>query len=548
MKTNLVRLSFLLLLLPLLLLTEGVAHAQSTAFTYNGRLNNNGAPVSGAYDVRFTLFDASVGGLPVVPAILVTPVDVINGLFSARLDFTANAFNGQPRWIHVEVRPNGGATYVALTPRQEVTSTPYAIRALTAGGLADGTVTANQLKIGGAAPQPGQLLSYSGGELIWTNPGAGSGDIWSLNGARAFYNLGNVGIGTASPSFKLDVRSSASTAIVGISSFSGGVGVFGESTSFNGVRGVANNVDHGAVVGVHNNGGAGVLGQSTGNGVFGNSLGTGSGVYGESAFFNGVRGVANNSTHGAVVGVHNNGGVGVLGQSTGTGVFGNSLGASAGVYGESAQFNGVRGVANNAAHGAVVGVHRTGGIGIYGTSSGTGVHGDSTTPGGFGGFFRNTAGGVALAVQGTARVGVLEITGGADLAEPFELSEDGIPKGAVVIIDDKKPGKLKLSTQAYDTRVAGIVSGANGVNPGITLRQANILGAGNEVSLSGRVYVLADAVNGAIRPGDLLTTSDTPGHAMKVTHHGRAQGAILGKAMSVLENGQGFVLVLVTLQ
>jgi hypothetical protein len=74
------------------------------------------------------------------------------------------------------------------------------------------------------------------------------------------------------------------------------------------------------------------------------------------------------------------------------------------------------------------------------------------------------------------------------------------------------------------------------------------LESGQNVALSGRVYVLADAAHGAIRPGDLLTTSDTPGHAMKVVNHMQSQGAILGKAMSGLKNGKGMVLVLVTLQ
>ena len=62
------------------------------------------------------------------------------------------------------------------------------------------------------------------------------------------------------------------------------------------------------------------------------------------------------------------------------------------------------------------------------------------------------------------------------------------------------------------------------------------------------MYALADAAFGAIKPGDLLTTSATPGHCMKVTDHARAQGAILGKAMGSLSHGKGMVLVLVTLQ
>jgi hypothetical protein len=75
-----------------------------------------------------------------------------------------------------------------------------------------------------------------------------------------------------------------------------------------------------------------------------------------------------------------------------------------------------------------------------------------------------------------------------------------------------------------------------------------VLEGGQNVALSGRVYVLADAGTGPIKPGDLLTTSDTPGHAMKVADQSKAQGAILGKAMSGLKEGRGLVLVLVTLQ
>jgi hypothetical protein len=145
-------------------------------------------------------------------------------------------------------------------------------------------------------------------------------------------------------------------------------------------------------------------------------------------------------------------------------------------------------------------------------------------------------------------VAAVQISGGSDIAEPFPMSPGDIPKGAVVIIDEAKPGQLKLSERAYDTRVAGIVSGANGVNPGITLSQQSVFEGGQQVALSGRVFVLADASTGAIRPGDLLTTSGTPGHAMRVTDHGKAQGAIIGKAMSNLDAGRGMVLVLVSLQ
>ena len=79
-------------------------------------------------------------------------------------------------------------------------------------------------------------------------------------------------------------------------------------------------------------------------------------------------------------------------------------------------------------------------------------------------------------------------------------------------------------------------------------QQGSIANGEHPVALSGRVYCLCDASAGGIRPGDLLTTSNLPGHAMKVTDHAKAQGAIIGKAMTSLDDGQDLVLVLVSLQ
>ena len=124
-----------------------------------------------------------------------------------------------------------------------------------------------------------------------------------------------------------------------------------------------------------------------------------------------------------------------------------------------------------------------------------------------------------------------------------------VEAGMVVSIDPASPGKLALSTQAYDRRVAGIISGAGGVKPGMVMSQEGTLADGKHpVALSGRVYCWVDASQGAIEPGDLLTTSSTPGHAMKVADAAKAQGAIIGKAMTGLKEGKGLVLVLVTLQ
>jgi hypothetical protein len=144
----------------------------------------------------------------------------------------------------------------------------------------------------------------------------------------------------------------------------------------------------------------------------------------------------------------------------------------------------------------------------------------------------------------------LVITGGSDLAEPFDIAgSEAVKPGMVVAIDAEHPGQLRIAKNAYDRTVAGIVSGANGINPGLTMQQEGTVADGSlPVALSGRVYCRADASYGPIQPGDLLTTSDTPGHAMKVIDNNRAQGAILGKAMTSLESGKGLVLVLVSLQ
>lgn len=153
--------------------------------------------------------------------------------------------------------------------------------------------------------------------------------------------------------------------------------------------------------------------------------------------------------------------------------------------------------------------------------------------------------------EGRITTEVLQITGGSDLSEQFDVrSANGAPQpGAVVSIDPKNPGELTVSTRAYDRAVAGVMSGAGGVKPGMLMGQAGSSANGKHpVALTGRVYCFVDASHGAIEPGDLITTSDTPGHAMKATDYARAQGAIIGKAMTGLVSGKGLVLVLVSLQ
>jgi hypothetical protein len=322
----------------------------------------------------------------------------------------------------------------------------------------------------------------------------------------------------------------------------------------------------------------GVYGESPDNGVVGRTHSTSaSGVFGHNTSTgNGVAGFGEQG-----IGVHGftESGVAVEGDNRGTGLAGKFLGsvivvtptgtavaadstkgdgmgartqssAKSGIFAHNddtqpapvgtAGGNGVFGLTTVPNASGVFGANNNGGVGVAGTSDkGIGIFGRGQTAGRFEG---------DVTVTGTQTVKALTITGGADVAESFRMSTPKIPQGSVVVIDDTHEGGLKLSDQAYDPRVAGVVSGAGGIRPGVALQQESGFESGQNVALSGRVYVLADASENPIAPGDLLTTSDTPGHAMKVTDHARAQGAIIGKAMSAMKEGKGLVLVLVSLQ
>ncbi|MBS0195291.1 MAG: hypothetical protein JSR77_00880 [Planctomycetes bacterium] len=155
---------------------------------------------------------------------------------------------------------------------------------------------------------------------------------------------------------------------------------------------------------------------------------------------------------------------------------------------------------------------------------------------------------------GVTSVRVLTITG-ADVAEPFDLTKsdilpDPLP-GMVVSIDPANAGKLVVCSTPYDKKVAGAISGAGGLSVGVVMGKDNadpLIAGDHPVAMSGRVYVLCDATLGAIRPGDRLTTSSTPGHAMKAIDPAQWDGAVIGKAMTELKEGKGLVLVLVNLQ
>ncbi len=136
----------LCLLLSCLGLGSLTAFAQSTAFQYQGRLNDGDSPASGLYDLRFALFDADSGGFQQGSTVTNAATLVSNGVFTVTLDF-GNQFNGANRWVELAVQTNGGPGFVSLTPRQAILPVPYAIYAANAGTatIVSGSVPVGQI-------------------------------------------------------------------------------------------------------------------------------------------------------------------------------------------------------------------------------------------------------------------------------------------------------------------------------------------------------------------------------------------------------------------
>lgn len=429
------------------------ASAVGTKFTYQGRLDQNEAPANSSCDFQFTLWNAATGGALIAGPISASVV-VEDGLFTAPLDF-GGVFDGNPRWLEISV-DCGDPGYTVLTPRQEITSSPYAIRSAFA-----------------------------------ENGGSGSSQ-WTTNGTSIYYNGGNVGIGVTDPNAKLRVDTG--------------------TTNNNPAYFTNDNESYAAL-------------------ASGNSAANGLGFYDGISARHHMAGYLGIRTVDPQAPLHVDGArLGIIAEANGSGIgtgpktavwargFGSVFnGACAGLVSESTYGNGIEGVASNA--------------GFYG------------------GYFDNTAGGTALFADGLAKVRTLQILGGADLVEGFDTTEDAAEEpGTVVVIDETHAGRLRASRDPYDSKVAGIVSGAGGVDAGIRLGQEGTLDGETPVAMTGRVYVKCSTENGAIRPGDLLTTSTTTGHAMRATNRELSQGAVIGKAMGSLESGAGLVLVLVNLQ
>lgn len=531
--------------------------AASSAFTYQGQLIENDVPSNLNSDFRFLLYDAASAGNQVGSTVTLYDVPVINGIFTVDLDFGIAAFDGNARWLQIEVRsptePAGsGGVFTPMLPRQELTAVPYALRALSGGGsggqwdvvgsaitnsnapgfvginrsspitgneyfgiqapVGNGTYGGMYIGTDGDTGRP--FYGYTTGlETAWTylNGADGSWRLYNSGERISVLETGHVGIGTTNPSERLSVAGIVESTSGGFRFPDGTV-----QTTAGGGSSSQIALSDGAITtfeayaedpGGTYEGGVLNMYQLSQLKTIELDADTGSGSSFELWNRDGTRTFRVLSDYtsgkGALVEVEQGDG------SAGVRILGHG-GFSSGDRGGEIQMN------NAAGQRAITLATNYGGT-----------------------------------TESRLVVDVVEITGGSDLSEQFDVrgETEVIEKGSVVSIDPSSPGDLRVSQSAYDRRVAGIISGAGGVRPGMLMGQRGSEADGRlPVALTGRVYCKVDAAYGAIEPGDLLTTSDTPGHAMKVTDHAAATGAILGKAMGSLESGRGMVLVLVSLQ
>jgi hypothetical protein len=521
-----------------------IAQAIDDRLTFQGELRDGTGLASGPYEFRFRLYDAPTAGTQIGPQ-LSHSASLIDGRFTAPLHFPGAFDTGQQRYIEVEATAAGSGVWTPLGPRQLISAAPQAAWAINA---ANASTAINTSSLGGQLPTfytnaanmsagtlPSARLSGAyGNPLNLTNA---SNIFWGNGANLTALNAASIGSGTIDDlrlSPNVDLLNSPQTftapktfnlAAAAILSLTNtqveGLGLDLTTKGGSSIR-ILNNADlpaTGATYGIH------VVNTSPeGYGIFALRAAT-SGA--SPAIF-----ARTDSTSALATAVH-----GVVSSTTP----GN---ASAALRGEN------QGLSSQGI--GVWGSHAGNGYGVYGTAlgSGTGVYGRSV--GGYGGYFDTDATeDIALWVEGTASVGILTIRGGADLAEAFELSEptSEVVPGMLVMIDPDHPGKITLAKGAYNPLVAGIVSGANELKPGMILGAFEDRRDTKPIALTGRVWTLVDATNEGVEPGNLLTSSDTPGYAMRVTSKELAHGATIGKAMSRLPKGEkGLVLVLVNLQ
>jgi hypothetical protein len=500
LEVNMKRVIFILALLSMII-TLNTAHAQPQMpklLNYQGTLvDSNQDPVpNGGYEITFKLYDESNS---VIWTEVHDPVDVYRGMFHVVLGTNtplSMPFNEQ---YELGIQVNNDPE---LQPHIPLTGAAYAMRADDSDKLLGFSVkptpTPNMLlPLDSNGKFPASVLSGSASGNYLKKNESDNSTATSTDPILTIKNEGD------SHGIVSDTKSSQTNhyGVLG-RNYGNGPGIRGFSEKSHGIIGVTEST------------------QTDDYGVYGKNDGNGTGVRGYSVKGPGVSGKSENRT-------------GVYGTTSNVGYFGvygyNENGI--GVKGHSGSNTGIAAYNNSNNHAALLADNQGNGTAIF-----------AYTEGKIAAVFR---GNVQIQKKGGAVL--IELGEGLDYAEGFDVSDNQkIDPGTVLIIDEKNPGKLTKSKNPYDTKVAGIVAGAKGLGSGVRLGPDMF---DFDVALAGRVYCNVDGSYGAISPGDLLTTSPTPGYAMIVKDHKKAQGAIIGKAMETLkECEKGQILVLVTLQ
>ena len=559
-------------------------HGQGTAFSYSGQLTDNGRPANGTYNLRFAIYDAASTGNQIGPT-LANIVATTNGLFTVSLNFGA-IFTGAGRWLEIGARTNGSvAAFTPLLPRQQLLPTPYAIVAGTVptgaindSMLANGSVTAAKIASGAitgpalanntvGSAQLADVLELGSstfdGRLDVFRTTAGTAALRLDGPANSMFLFGDDGgelgrfVGQSYGLIELRDSDGHQRAVqLTANGDSGGVltlynsnGVSRARLSGENIGGAltlyqADGTQLGAVLDGYDPVGAGRLDLRNTNGAV-RALLQGGPAAGSLSLYQ-----SNGAYAGILYGTEASGGALSLRMANGANgvlAYGGSTAASLELYNNNVRSVLVQASETTGAGGQILMYNGSGAINT--------VEIDAQGGAAAGGYIGLRDGDGIRSIElnsdtGIVKGRVIQITGGADLSENFDISGRWHEPGMIVSIDPANPGRLVLSSSAYDKRVAGIISGAGGVQPGMLMGQHGSIADGKHpVALTGRVYCWVDAdAGGAVEPGDMLTTSNTIGHAMKVTDSARATGTIIGKAMTGLDRGKGLVLVLVSLQ
>lgn len=328
-----------------MIFASALAAGQSSSFTFQGKLNDGGMPASGTYEMQFRLTDSL--GTQVGPTFTNSNVTVAGGIFTVRLTFGSLAFNGDPRFLEISVRPSGSSDpFTTLSPPQSVLSSPYAVRAMTAATAdlstnATNAVNATNALTATTAMNSTQLGGISASQYVLTDDVRLTDDRNPLpNSSNYVQNTTTAQTGNfnISGTGRANVFSSTSQYLVGNSRL---IGITGTDSIFAGID-------------------SGLSSSGSGNAFFGSSSGLSTTTGANNAFFGYLAGrnttaSSNNSFFGAM-----------SGQNTNLGANNAFFGYNAGATNNSGSFNTF--VGSNAGGGNVGATNNT----FIGANSGTG--------------------------------------------------------------------------------------------------------------------------------------------------------------------------------